>query len=397
MHINTHKTFSTPHGGGGPGAGPVGGRREARAVPAGPARPARGRRDVPPRAGGGAPDARSGGCARSSAAPACSCARMPTCAPTARAACAEITDDAVLAANYLKDRLADSGAYDIPFPGVCKHEFIASATSIKKQTGVRTLDIAKRLLDHGFHAPTMYFPLTVDEAMLIEPTETESHRDARRVRGRPDRDRARGRDATLRRSDGAAHRARAPPRRGGRGPAIRTCAGVRQSATGRRVRTDARAVWPAVWARPTCLTRIGRSLFFGRMVGRSLRQIVWARLRRDKVAMICLVVVVAMYAIAIVGPFCRRPLGVDPYKFDAERDQRPRRQAQSAERRDQPGAPARRRVGHRSRHRCPAPVRPSDLARDRDQRHVHHRRHRDGDRDHRRLHGRPDRHASSGG
>ena len=87
---------------------------------------------------------------------------------------AEITDDAVLAANYLKDRLADSGVFDIPFPGVCKHEFIASASSIKKKTGVRTLDIAKRLLDHGFHAPTVYFPLTVDEAMLIEPTETES-------------------------------------------------------------------------------------------------------------------------------------------------------------------------------------------------------------------------------
>jgi len=87
---------------------------------------------------------------------------------------AEITDDAVLAANYLKARLAASGAYDIPFPGVCKHEFIASASSIKKHTGVRTLDIAKRLLDHGFHAPTVYFPLTVDEAMLIEPTETES-------------------------------------------------------------------------------------------------------------------------------------------------------------------------------------------------------------------------------
>ena len=86
----------------------------------------------------------------------------------------EVTDDAVLAANYLKQRLADSGAYDIPFPGVCKHEFIASASSIKRRTGVRTLDIAKRLLDHGFHAPTVYFPLTVDEAMLIEPTETES-------------------------------------------------------------------------------------------------------------------------------------------------------------------------------------------------------------------------------
>jgi len=86
----------------------------------------------------------------------------------------EVTDDAVLAANYLKQRLADAGSYDIPFPGVCKHEFIASAASIKRRTGVKTLDIAKRLLDHGFHAPTVYFPLNVEEAMLIEPTETES-------------------------------------------------------------------------------------------------------------------------------------------------------------------------------------------------------------------------------
>ena len=66
------------------------------------------------------------------------------------------------------------GAYDIPFERPCKHEFIASSASIKKQTGVRTLDIAKRLIDHGFHPPTVYFPLTVDEGMLIEPTETES-------------------------------------------------------------------------------------------------------------------------------------------------------------------------------------------------------------------------------
>ena len=79
----------------------------------------------------------------------------------------EVTDDAVLAANYLKRRLADSGAYDIPFGGVCKHEFIASASTIKRETGVRTLDVAKRLLDHGFHAPTVYFPLTIDEGIAI--------------------------------------------------------------------------------------------------------------------------------------------------------------------------------------------------------------------------------------
>ena len=84
----------------------------------------------------------------------------------------QVSDDAVLAANYLKKRVGE--AYEIPYDRACKHEFVASATGIKKKTGVRTLDIAKRLIDHGFHPPTIYFPLIVDEGMLIEPTETES-------------------------------------------------------------------------------------------------------------------------------------------------------------------------------------------------------------------------------
>jgi glycine dehydrogenase subunit 2 len=84
----------------------------------------------------------------------------------------EVSDDAVLAANYLKSRLA--GTYDLPHDRACKHEFVASAASIKKRTGVRTLDIAKRLIDYGYHPPTIYFPLIVEEGMLIEPTETES-------------------------------------------------------------------------------------------------------------------------------------------------------------------------------------------------------------------------------
>ncbi|MGH2512799.1 MAG: aminomethyl-transferring glycine dehydrogenase subunit GcvPB, partial [Candidatus Limnocylindrales bacterium] len=67
-----------------------------------------------------------------------------------------------------------AGTYDVPYERPCKHEFVASAASIKRATGVRTLDIAKRLIDYGFHPPTIYFPLTVEEAMLIEPTETES-------------------------------------------------------------------------------------------------------------------------------------------------------------------------------------------------------------------------------
>jgi glycine dehydrogenase subunit 2 len=173
MHINTHKTFSTPHGGGGPGAGPVGvGEKLLPYLPS--PRVLRGpdgsfrleRPDERPTAIG-----RMRSFVGSSGVLVRAYAYLRT---HGASGLAEITDDAVLAANYLKGRLAASGAYDIPFPGVCKHEFIASASSLKKRTGVRTLDIAKRLLDKGFHAPTVYFPLTVDEAMLIEPTETES-------------------------------------------------------------------------------------------------------------------------------------------------------------------------------------------------------------------------------
>ena len=84
----------------------------------------------------------------------------------------EVSEDAVLAANYLKGQLAE--AYEIPFDRPCKHEFVATARLIKEATGVRTLDIAKRLIDKGYHPPTIYFPLIVEECLLIEPTETES-------------------------------------------------------------------------------------------------------------------------------------------------------------------------------------------------------------------------------
>jgi glycine dehydrogenase subunit 2 len=171
MHFNVHKTFSTPHGGGGPGAGPVGvGERLVPFLPA-----PRVLRD----AHGAFRLEREG--------------ERPTSIGRLRSfvgntgvlvrayaylrahggsGLREVSDDAVLAANYLKHRVAE--AYEIPYDRPCKHEFVASAAAIKRRTGVRTLDIAKRLIDHGFHPPTIYFPLTVDEAMLIEPTETES-------------------------------------------------------------------------------------------------------------------------------------------------------------------------------------------------------------------------------
>lgn len=83
----------------------------------------------------------------------------------------EVSEAAVLNANYIKARLKDR--YEIPYEQYCKHEFVLSGSQTKEY-GVRTLDMAKRLLDFGVHPPTIYFPLNVEEGMMIEPTETES-------------------------------------------------------------------------------------------------------------------------------------------------------------------------------------------------------------------------------
>ncbi|HEU0244908.1 MAG TPA: aminomethyl-transferring glycine dehydrogenase subunit GcvPB [Candidatus Limnocylindrales bacterium] len=171
MHFNTHKTFSTPHGGGGPGAGPVGVRSHL--VPFLPAP-----RVVRADDGGyrlETPDERPASIGRMRSFVASSAVLVRAYAyirAHGASGLREVSDDAVLAANYLKHRVGE--AYDIPFERHCKHEFVASAASIKAASGVRTLDIAKRLIDKGFHPPTIYFPLTVEEGMLIEPTETES-------------------------------------------------------------------------------------------------------------------------------------------------------------------------------------------------------------------------------
>jgi glycine dehydrogenase subunit 2 len=171
MHFNTHKTFSTPHGGGGPGSGPVGVRPVLEPFLPGP----RVLRD----ADGGYRLEREGerptsiGRVRSFFGSTGVLVRAYTYLRAhGGTGLREATDDAVLAANYMKHRLA--GTYQVPFERPCKHEFVASAADIKARTGVRTLDIAKRLIDKGYHPPTIYFPLTVEEGMLIEPTETES-------------------------------------------------------------------------------------------------------------------------------------------------------------------------------------------------------------------------------
>ena len=84
----------------------------------------------------------------------------------------DVAETAVLNANYVLAGLRD--VYDVPFDRTCKHEFVLSARTLKREHGVRALDVAKRLMDFGIHPPTVYFPLLVDEALMIEPTETES-------------------------------------------------------------------------------------------------------------------------------------------------------------------------------------------------------------------------------
>jgi glycine dehydrogenase subunit 2 len=170
MHFNVHKTFSTPHGGGGPGAGPVAANESLAPFLPGPQvlRDGDGFRLERP---GERPT--SIGRVRSYQGSAGVLVRAYAyMLAHGGEGLEQVSEDAVLAANYLRRRLAD--AYEMPFTQVSKHEFVASARRLRAETGVRMLDVAKRLIDKGFHPPTIYFPLTVEECMLVEPTETES-------------------------------------------------------------------------------------------------------------------------------------------------------------------------------------------------------------------------------
>ena len=152
MHLNLHKTFSTPHGGGGPGSGPVG----------------VGERVLPylrvPRTSGF--HGNFGVMMRAYAyILMLGKQNVKMAGPLA-----------TLSANYIKESLKD--CYKLPIPTVCKHEFVFDGLindgAREGKAGATTLDVAKRLLDYGFHAPTIYFPLLFHQALMIEPTETES-------------------------------------------------------------------------------------------------------------------------------------------------------------------------------------------------------------------------------
>ena len=168
MHFNLHKTFSTPHGGGGPGSGPVGVRADlAQFLP----EPVIVKHDdgsygfESPEHSVGKVHGFYGNFGMH--VRAYTYIRMHGAEGLRR-----ISEDAVLAANYLMANLKDR--YEIAYDRPCMHEFVATSRRQKAEYGVRTLDIAKRLLDFGIHPPTTYFPLIVEEAMMIEPTETES-------------------------------------------------------------------------------------------------------------------------------------------------------------------------------------------------------------------------------
>ena len=177
VHLNLHKTFTTPHGGGGPGAGPVGVNDVLLPYLPSPV--------VDRQQAEGAPGREDGGESFSLTTPEKSigkvCGFHGNFGVLVRAytyirsmgntGLAEVSTNAVLNANYLLQRLKD--IYHLPYDRICMHEVVFSARD-QKARDVRGLEIAKRLLDYGFHAPTMYFPLIVDEALMIEPTETEN-------------------------------------------------------------------------------------------------------------------------------------------------------------------------------------------------------------------------------
>jgi glycine dehydrogenase subunit 2 len=167
VHINLHKTFSQPHGGGGPGGGPIAVRRQLEPYLPVPAVVPDGKRfrldyDRP----------KSIGKVRAFTGPFGVFVRSYAFMLAWGRELKTMSEDAVLNANYLLARL--KGSYDRPYDRLCMHEFVLSARALKREHGITALDVAKRLMDYGFHPPTIYFPLVVPEALMIEPTETET-------------------------------------------------------------------------------------------------------------------------------------------------------------------------------------------------------------------------------
>ena len=172
MHYNVHKTFSTPHGGGGPGAGPIAVNAELQEYLPTPRVICR-EKDGEKRYSLQYDSPKSIGRVRSFFGSVGVLNRVYCYLKTLGAiAVKRMTENAVLNANYLLARVKNE--IDVPFGDRCMHEFVASAAKLRSEKGISAMDVAKRLIDYGYHAPTVYFPLIVKEALMVEPTETES-------------------------------------------------------------------------------------------------------------------------------------------------------------------------------------------------------------------------------
>ena len=226
VHFNLHKSFTQPHGGGGPGAGPIAVSERIEPYlprPAGraprAATTAHGRRfdldyDRPKSIGRlRGFQGNYGVFVRSYAYIRSLGRRRPAGGLRDRGA------ERQLPAGAAAARRAWPSTCRSPTTALCMHEFVLSGAPMKRELGIKTLDLAKRLLDHGFHPPTVYFPLLVDEALLIEPTETETKETLDALRRRDRGDPARGRRGPGDRAQRAVHDAGAPAGRGRRGEA----------------------------------------------------------------------------------------------------------------------------------------------------------------------------------
>ena len=157
IHLNLHKTFATPHGGGGPGAGAVGCKAHlAQYLPRSSMMEEPGHIQVKAFAGNFLVVVKA----------------MTYILSLGKQGIPEAAKNAVLNANYLQERI--KGTFEPAFDRICMHEFVLDLSGFKKETGVSALDVAKSLIDNGMHPPTMYFPLIVHEALMLEPTETEA-------------------------------------------------------------------------------------------------------------------------------------------------------------------------------------------------------------------------------
>ena len=221
VHLNLHKTFSQPHGGGGPGSGPI--AVSERIEPYLP-RPQVVRRESANGSASGhfyeldSDRPKSIGRLRGFQGNFGVFVRSYAYILSLGAdGLAEASETAVLNANYLKARLSEGRAGErlpVAFDRHCMHEFVLSGAPMRKELGLKTLDLAKRLLDFGFHPPTVYFPLLVDEALMIEPTETETKESLDAFAEAVEEILEEAEDGPRDRPPGPLHDAGSPPRRG---------------------------------------------------------------------------------------------------------------------------------------------------------------------------------------